>query len=67
MSNATATGMITTATGIGGVCFTALTGFVGGQYNLRIAILVLAAFFLISLIALLILIRITKKNNLISN
>lgn len=58
---ATATGMITTATGIGGVCFTALTGFVGGQYNLRIAILVLAAFFLISLIALLILIRITKK------
>jgi len=36
-------------------------GFVGGQYNLRIAILVLAAFFLISLIALLILIRITTK------
>ncbi len=50
---ATATGMITTATGIGGVVFTALTGFVGDKYGLKNALLVLAAFFIISLICVL--------------
>ena len=48
---AAATGMITTATGIGGVVFTALTGFVGDHYGMRTAMAVLAACFLLSLAA----------------
>lgn len=48
---ATATGMITTATGIGGVVFTALTGVIGGKYGLRTAVMVLSAFFVVSLIS----------------
>ena len=48
---ATATGMITTATGIGGVVFTALTGFLGEKYGLRVAVMGLSAFFVVSLIA----------------
>ncbi|MCR5415358.1 MAG: MFS transporter [Pseudobutyrivibrio sp.] len=47
---ATATGMITTATGIGGVVFTALVGFMGEQYGLRTAMIILSSFFIISLI-----------------
>ncbi|MCR5467895.1 MAG: MFS transporter, partial [Lachnospiraceae bacterium] len=50
---ATATGMITTATGIGGVVFTALTGILGERMGLRNAIISLAAFFILSLISVL--------------
>ncbi|WP_026651571.1 MFS transporter [Butyrivibrio proteoclasticus] len=48
---ATATGMITTATGIGGWLFTAITGYIGDKFSLRIAIMVLAAFFVFSIAA----------------
>ena len=48
---ATATGMITTATGIGGVIFTALTGFLSDQFGTRTAIAILGLFFVISLFA----------------
>lgn len=58
---ATATGMITTATGIGGVIFTALTGFVGDRYGMRIAMSVLAAFYVLSLISAILVIR-EEKN-----
>ena len=46
---ATATGMITTATGIGGVIFTALTGFLGDKFGLNVAMEIVAGFFIISL------------------
>ena len=45
---ATATGMITTATGIGGVVFTALTGFLADRLGLSTAMVVLALFFVFS-------------------
>ena len=54
---ATATGMITTATGIGGVVFTALTGILGEQFGLRNAVMSLGAFFIISIISVIILMR----------
>ena len=47
---ATATGMITTATGIGGVVFTALTGFLGDNFGLNVAMEIVAGFFIISLV-----------------
>lgn len=47
---ATATGMITTATGIGGVVFTALTGFLADRLGLNTAMVVLALFFVISIL-----------------
>lgn len=50
---ATATGMITTATGIGGFAFTALTGIVADKWGMGVALMVLAAFFVISLVAVL--------------
>lgn len=46
---ATATGMITTATGIGGVVFTALTGFLGDNFGLNVAMEIIAGFFILSL------------------
>lgn len=49
-STATATGMITTATGIGGVVFTALTGFLADRLGLSTAMVVLALFFVFSLL-----------------
>ena len=52
---ATATAMITTATGIGGVVFTALTGILAGNIGLRAAMVSLSAFFIISLISVLVL------------
>lgn len=58
---ATATGMITTATGIGGVVFTALTGIIGDRCGLRTAILILSAFFAISLLSVLLLKRYIYK------
>ena len=54
---ATATAMITTATGIGGVIFTALTGFLADSIGLRAAMVSLSAFFIISLISVLILFK----------
>ncbi len=48
---ATATGLITAATGIGGVVFTALTGIIGDNYGLRVAMMSLAGFFIISFIS----------------
>lgn len=60
---ATSTGLITTATGIGGVVFTALTGYLGDMYGLRQAVMMLSAFFVLSLIAVIILkIRWIKKD-----
>ena len=48
---ATATGMITTATGIGGVVFTALTGFVADRWGMSNAMTVLSLCFLLSLLS----------------
>jgi nitrate/nitrite transporter NarK len=48
---ATAAGMITAATGIGGFSFTALTGLVAGQWGLQAALGVLAGFFVVALAA----------------
>ena len=48
---ATATGMITAATGIGGFALTALTGLMADQWGMRVAVMVLAAFFVFSLAA----------------
>lgn len=48
---ATATGLITAATGIGGFALTALTGFMADQWGMRIAIAALAGFFVFSLAA----------------
>lgn len=50
---ATATAMITTATGIGGVVYTALTGFLAERIGLKGSMLALAAFFILSLISVL--------------
>ena len=46
---ATATGMITTATGIGGFVFTALTGFMADHLGMRTAMEILAAFYIFSI------------------
>ena len=54
---ATATAMITTATGIGGVMFTALTGILAGNIGLRSAMVSLSAFFIISLISVIVLFK----------
>lgn len=48
---ATATGMITTATGIGGFVFTALTGFIGDNFGLRVAMRALATIFVLAVCA----------------
>ena len=58
---ATATGMITTATGIGGFAFTALTGFAADLWGMRAAMALLAAFFLISIAAVLAVIKLSKN------
>lgn len=56
-NTATATGIITSATGIGGVVFTALTGFLADRFDLRAAMLILVSFFGISLLSALIVCR----------
>ncbi len=48
---ATATGMITTATGIGGFVFTAFTGAIGEAWGLRVAVMVLSGFFILSFLS----------------
>ncbi|MBR3160699.1 MAG: MFS transporter [Atopobiaceae bacterium] len=50
---ATATGMITTATGIGGFALTALAGFLADACGMRMTLLIMAAFFVLPLAALL--------------
>ncbi len=58
---ATATGIITATTGIGGVVFTAMTGFLADAFGMRTAMLVLVSFFALSLISALIVIRQDRK------
>ncbi len=60
---ATATAMITTATGIGGAAFTALTGILAGSMGLRGAMVALSAFFILSLISVVVLGRINIWKN----
>jgi MFS family permease len=60
---ATATGMLTTATGIGGVVFTAITGYLGDLWNLRVAVMALSSFFIISLISVVLFLGQQKKYN----
>lgn len=48
---ATATGIITAATGIGGVVFTALTGFLADRMGMRSSMLILVSFFAVSFLA----------------
>ena len=62
---ATATGMITTATGIGGVVFTIFTGVVGDQWGIRIAMAALSACFLLSFLSVLALRRVARSKNVI--
>lgn len=50
---ATATGMITTATGIGGFAFTAYTGLAADLWGMRVAMASLGGFFLFSLLSVL--------------
>lgn len=56
-NTATATGIITSATGIGGVVFTAMTGFMADRYGLPTAMLILVSFFALSLLSALCVIR----------
>ena len=46
---ATATGMITTSTGVGGMVFTILTGFMADHLGMRMALAILAAFFVFAI------------------
>ena len=50
-NTATATGIITSATGIGGVVFTAMTGFMADRFGLPTAMLILVSFFGLSLLS----------------
>ncbi|MCR5582390.1 MAG: MFS transporter [Eggerthellaceae bacterium] len=54
---ATATGIITAATGIGGVAFTALMGFMADSLGVQNAMLALVSFFILSLVSALIVIK----------
>ena len=58
---ATATGIITAATGIGGVVFTAMTGFLADAFGMRTAMLILVSFFGLSLLSALIVIRKSRQ------
>ncbi len=60
---ATATAMITTSTGIGGMVFTALTGLMADQWGMRVAMAVLAGFFVFSILAVLWLPRVKGANS----
>lgn len=58
---ATATGLITISTGIGGFVFTALTGYMGDLFGLHISLRIIACFFIFSLISAICAIRLTGK------
>ena len=60
-NTATATGIITAATGIGGVVFTAITGFLADRFGLQTAMLILVSFFIISLLSAVRVIRYRKQ------
>ncbi len=57
---ATATAMITVSTGVGGVIFTALTGIMAGFMGVKNALASLAAFFVLSIVAVITLKRADK-------
>ena len=61
---ATATGIVTSATGIGGVVFTAMTGFLADALGMRAAMLVLVSFFVLSLISALAVIRMGRREGI---
>ncbi|WP_022765355.1 MFS transporter [Butyrivibrio sp. XPD2006] len=61
-NSALATGMITTATGIGGVVFTALTGFNAEHLGMRMAIGILAALYIFSIASAIIAGKMHKQN-----
>ena len=61
---ATATGIITSATGIGGVVFTAMTGFLADTLGMRLAMLVLVSFFIASLASALAVIRMGRREGI---
>ena len=61
-NTALATGMITTATGIGGVVFTALTGFNAEHLGMRMAIGILAALYIFSIASAIIAGKMHKQN-----
>ena len=58
---ATATGIVTSATGIGGVVFTAMTGYLADALGMRNAMLVLVSFFVLALPCALAAIRLTRQ------
>ena len=58
---ATATAMITAATGLGGVTFTALTGVLAGSFGIRNAICSLAVFFAVSIVCVIFAIRLHRR------
>lgn len=60
---ATATGIITAATGIGGFAFTALMGFMADSLGVQNAMLALVSFFVLSLASALIVIRRSNRAN----
>lgn len=60
-NTATATGIITAATGIGGVVFTAMTGFLADRFGLQTAMLVLVSFFVFSLLSAIWVFRLRKQ------
>ena len=60
---ATATGIITSATGIGGVVFTAMTGFLADRMGMRASMLILVSFFAVSLLAALTVFRQSPQNS----
>jgi fucose permease len=61
---ATATGIITSATGVGGVVFTAMTGLMADTLGMRLAMLVLVSFFVLSLISALAVIRMGRREGI---
>ena len=60
-NTATATGIITAATGVGGVVFTAMTGFLADRIGLQTAMLALVGFFAFSLLSALLVFRQTRQ------
>lgn len=60
-NTATATGIITAATGVGGVVFTAMTGFLADRLGLQTAMLALVGFFAFSLLSALLVFRQTRQ------
>ena len=66
-NTATATGIITSATGIGGVVFTAMTGFMADRFGLPTAMLLLVSFFALSLLSALLVITKRKGRDSLSS